>query len=210
MKKILFGFFMLFCATQQTAIFGVENAVRTIVAIGSANPAKVEAVKEVINDYALFTGASVTAIAAASDISDQPLSMEEIITGAKNRAKNAFEQLYVCNYSFGIESGLYEVKGSRTGYLEGTICCIYDGTDYYLGLSCSFEVPPEVLNLVLNEKMDLTQAFYSASLSTDPNVGAAQGVIGLLTNGRITRKDYTKQAVTTALIQIEHASWYSN
>lgn len=77
------------------------------IAIGTINKVKIQAVEEVVKDYPLFAGMQIYPVAVPSEISEQPLSLEEIITGAKNRAKNAFAFSAACAYSFGIESGLF-------------------------------------------------------------------------------------------------------
>ena len=51
-------------------------------------------------------------------------------------------------------------------------------------------------------------AFYKLGLTENKKIGSAEGAIGLLTNGRVTRKDYTKQAVHMALIHLENKELY--
>lgn len=179
------------------------------IAIGTTNVVKIQAIEEVIQDYPLFANMSITGVSVPSGISEQPLSLEEMIAGAKNRAKNAFAAAAGSTYSFGIESGLFEAAGTQTGFLEATICCIHNGADDYIGLSCGFEVPPKILSLVLGDnKLDLSQACHHSGITSNAKLGAAEGLIGLLTKGRLNRKDYTKQSVVTALIQLENALWY--
>ena len=180
-----------------------------IIAIGSTNRVKVEALSEVIQGYPEIAHASVIAQNVSSGISDQPLSLEEMIQGAKNRARNAFAASGACKYAFGIESGVFPAPGTETGFLEATICAIYDGEIFRTGLSCGFEVPLAVLDLVLSQKHDLNDACFKAGISSDPKLGSAQGIIGLLSKGRIDRKSYTKQAIMTALIQLENPSLYA-
>lgn len=180
-----------------------------IIAVGSTNSVKVQAVEELLKEYPTLAAAEVISIAVPSEVADQPLSLEEIIRGAKNRAKNAFVACGTCDYSFGIESGLFEAAGSQTGFLEACICCIFTGADYYIGLSCGFEVPPKILEYVLDKKMDLAGACYHSGITTNPKLGAAEGLIGVLSKGRITRKEYTKQCVVTALLQLENAELYA-
>jgi non-canonical (house-cleaning) NTP pyrophosphatase len=36
-------------------------------------------------------------------------------------------------------------------------------------------------------------------------LGSAEGIIGVLTKGRLTRKEYVKQAITMALINLENS-----
>lgn len=179
-----------------------------IVAIGSTNIIKIQAVEEVLNTYAQFVDAEIHAFSVSSEVAEQPLSLEEIITGAKNRAKNSYSSCAGCHYSFGIESGLFEAPGTQTGFLEACICCIYDSNTYYTGLSCGFEVPAPILKIILNKKSDLNQACNEAGITTNAQLGSAEGIIGILTKGRVNRKEYTKQCIITALIQVENASWY--
>lgn len=143
-----------------------------------------------------------------SEVSSQPLSFEEIIKGAQNRARNAFKQQESCTYSIGVESGLFKAPGTMTNYLETCICCIFDGTKFHTGLSCGFEVPPHVLEHVLTKNMNLSEACFHAGITKNEQLGSAEGLIGILTNGKIDRKNYTKQAVITALVQLIHADWY--
>ena len=115
-----------------------------IIAIGSTNTVKVQAVEELIKDYPQLSSARIYSFSVSSDISEQPLSLDEIILGAKNRARNAYERCEGCHYSFGIESGLFQANGTQTGFLEACICCIHDGSNNYIGLSCGFEIPPPI------------------------------------------------------------------
>ncbi len=169
--------------------------------VGSKNQVKVDAVKEAIQDYDFLSKAEVFSLEVSSEVFKQPKSINETIDGAKNRARNAFQN---CKYSFGIESGLIKVPNTKTGYMDVTVCVIYDGKDYHIGLSSAFEYPTKVTKLVFSEEIDIDQAFYKAGLTRDKRIGRSGGVIGYLTKGRLKRKEYTKQAITTALIHLEN------
>lgn len=179
-----------------------------IISIGSTNKVKIDALTETLKDYPLLSEAKIISHSVSSNVADQPTSLEETIRGAKNRAKNAFEVSKDSRYAFGIESGLIHAPGTQTGYIETSICCIYDGKSSHIGMSCGFEVPPSILNFVLNKKMDLNQASFHAKITTNTELGAAEGIIGLLTKHRIIRKEYTRQCIITALIQLENSIWY--
>lgn len=179
-----------------------------IIAVGSKNKAKVQAVEEVVREYPALTKAKIISLSVSSGISAQPLSLKETIQGAKNRAIKAFEECS-SKYGFGIESGLCEAPGTKTGYLHLCACSIYNGIDSHIGFSTAFEIPGQILNLIFQEKMDLTQACLHAGISANVNLGSEEGLIGILTKGRIDRKRYTKECITTALIQLENASWYT-
>jgi len=169
--------------------------------IGSINKIKIEAVEEVIQCYHFLTGAKINSLDIQSSVSEQPKSIKETVEGAINRAKKSFQD---CNYSFGIESGLIEVPYTKKGFLKATVCVIYDGKEFHLGISPAFECPKNITDLILEKGINLSEACYKLGLTKDPNLGQAEGIIGILTKGRVTRKDYTKQAIIMALIHLEN------
>jgi inosine/xanthosine triphosphatase len=170
--------------------------------IGTKNKAKIEAVEELIQDYDFLVGSKVEGISVESGISEQPLSLEETITGAMNRARASFSN---CNYSVGLESGLMQVPGTKSGYMDFCACAIYDGEEFHLGLSSAWEFPnPEVMKLILDDGLDMSQAINKVGLTNNPQIGSEEGAIGILTKGRLVRKEYTKQAILTALIHLEN------
>ncbi len=173
--------------------------------VGSKNPVKVEAVREVLRDYNIFKDYQLISFEASSGISEQPKSLEETINGAINRANNSFND---CRYSFGIESGLMEFPRSKTGKMDICVCAIYDGDQICLGISRGFEFPLIVNKKIHEEGIDANEAFYLAGITNKIKIGNEEGAIGLLTKGRVSRKDYTKDAIQMALIQIENPELY--
>lgn len=168
--------------------------------IGSINPAKVDALKEIMLNYPWLKDAEVCSVDAGSRVDDQPKSLNETIMGAKNRAKSAFQN---CNYSFGIESGLMAVPQTTTGYMDVSACAIFDGKEYCLGLSSAWEPPKKVVEYMLQKGMDMNEAAHKAGLTKNPKIGSTEGLIGIMSKGMLTRKEYTKEAIRTALIRLE-------
>ncbi len=169
--------------------------------VGSKNQAKVEAVREMLQDYPHLAGAEVVGMEAESGVANQPLSLEESMRGALNRAKGVFKD---CDYSIGLESGLMHVPGSKTGYMDVCVCAIYDGKEAHFGLSSAWEFPKkEITDLMVRDGLDMSQAINKIGLTSDPKIGSREGAIGILTKGRLTRKSYTKEALRTALIHLE-------
>lgn len=193
--------------TRNNECLEKENGKNMFVTVGSTNEAKILAVKEVLLDSVRFSKVRVIECSVSSDVSDQPISLQETIQGAKNRAKNAFKKCD-CTYSFGIESGLMEAPETSSGYLHVSACCIYNGINYHTGLSTGFEIPPQILELILNKKMDLSQACLHSGISSNNKIGSTEGLIGVLTRGKIDRKEYSKQAVIAAILQLENCEWY--
>ena len=176
----------------------IEKFMKIIV--GSKNKIKVEAVKEVLENYPHLSGAEVIEIEVPSEVADQPKSLEETVGGAMNRAKNAFDN---CDYSFGLESGLMAVPNTKSGFMDVCVCAIYDGEEFHLGLSSAWEAPRAVTSHMIDGGLDMTQAALKAGYSSNPNLGSAEGLVGVMTKGRLTRKEYTKQSVITALIHLD-------
>ena len=169
--------------------------------VGSKNKVKVEAVAEILKEYPHLAHAHIESAEVSSGVADQPKSLEETIRGAMNRAKGAWGS---CDYSIGLESGLMQVPFSKTGHMDVCACAIYDGREFHLGLSSAWEFPDKkVLDYMLNDGLDMSQAINKAGLTKNPKVGSEEGAIGILTKGRLDRKEYTKQALRTALIHLE-------
>lgn len=175
------------------------------ICVGSTNQVKIEAVRETIRSYPLLKDAVVTGVPTDSKISDQPFSVDETITGAKNRAEAAFHD---CDYSIGIESGFMKIPHTKTGYLEMTVAVVYDGTRFHIGFGPCFECPPKVMEIMRTENVNLSDACWKAGLSKDNSIGSDIGIIGILTKRRKTRKDYTQDALTMALIALENKELY--
>ena len=173
--------------------------------IGSKNKAKIEALKEILKEYPDFLNAEVVSKDVASEVSDQPKSLDETIKGAMNRAKNSFMD---CSYGFGLESGLMKVPETKSGYMDFTACAIFDGKIFHLGLSSCFEYPPKVVDYILKENENISNAFKNLGLTEKDNLGAEEGAIGILTKNRLTRKKYTQEAVRMALIHLENKNLY--
>lgn len=168
--------------------------------VGSKNPIKIAAVAESLVLYPHLAGAAVLGMEISSGVSDQPKTLPETVQGAMNRAKGAFKD---CDYGFGIESGLMDVPNTKSGFMDVCVCAIYDGVEYHLGLSSAWEVPKQVMEYMLKDALDMNDAAFKAGLTNDPKVGSAEGLIGIVTKGRLTRKEYTKEAIRTALIHLE-------
>ncbi len=176
--------------------------------VGSTNHLKVTAVQEICGQYPLLENAHVIAIESPSLVAEQPLSLEETIKGAQNRAQNAFNS-QSCNLGFGIESGLFPVVQAKTGYMTVCACAIYDGTKFYIGLSSAFESPVQITRLMVVDGLTMAQAFNKTGVVSNPKLGSTGGgAVGLLTKGRVDRIAYSKQAIIMAMIELENAELF--
>lgn len=167
--------------------------------VASLNNNKINAVKEV------FPSHYVEGVFCKSGVREQPLDLDEIIDGAIFRARAVFRD---CEYSVGIEDGIAPVRKTHSGYMNFCCCAIFDGARIYLGIGPAFEYPPQCTERVVNEGITISEAF--SVISDKPDIGYEEGIIGWLTKGRIKRKDYTKNAVEMARVQIDNADLYVN
>ena len=168
-----------------------------IIRVGSMNPVKLGAIRVVMEER--FPGAVFTPVQVDSGVSVQPIGLEETLRGAMTRARNAFAS---CDLSAALESGLVEAPGSNTGYMNLTACASFDGHEMYLGLGPAFELPPDVTRLVVEDGLELDPAVRQAGLTDNERIGYAQGIIGILSGGRVTRMEYSRPAVSMALVRM--------
>ncbi len=164
--------------------------------IGSKNPNKYNAVRESFIMFGAFKQADFQSIEAASLVSDQPVGFDETVRGARNRAENAFMD---CNLSVGLESGLVVVPHTRTGYMNLTVCAIYDGSEFFIGTGPAFELPEGITQLVVNDGLELDDAILKSGFTENPRIGYSEGIIGIMTKGVVTRKDYMVPSVSMAV-----------
>jgi len=173
--------------------------------VGSKNRVKIQAVADALHEYSEFATAEVVGVNVDTGVHKQPKSIEETVQGAMNRAKNAFED---CDLSVGLESGPMKVPETKSGYMTITMCAIYDGKKFHLGGSSAFEYPKVMVDLVFNKDWEIDEAAREVGFSHDDNLGEREGMIGILTKGKLTRTAYSKQAVTTALIHLLNPEHY--
>ncbi len=171
------------------------------IGVGSKNRTKVEAVETVLKDYAQLKDAAVSGVAVTVEEFGHPKNLQETVDGAIGRAKQAF----VGNdLGFGIEGGLMEVPGTKSGFLEVAVCAIYDGGKTHLGFSPAFEWPKKAIEGILNDGLDGSQAMRAAGLTDEDKIGESGGVIRMLTDGRMDRTAFNALAIRMALIHVEH------
>jgi inosine/xanthosine triphosphatase len=173
--------------------------------IGSKAPPKVEALRELSNEYDILKGAEIIVMDVDSGVKGQPEGFDEIVKGAKNRAKSSFKD---CSLSFGLESGIVPVPGTKSGYIDLCCCAIFDGKEFHLGTSMGFEYPKKVMELIKNEGLDASRAAKKVGLTEQDYIGHDQGLIGILTKGRVNRKEYSKQSIIAAMIHLENKGLY--
>ena len=163
------------------------------VVVGSKNPVKINATGNILRK--IYKNVEVTSKDVDSGVSDQPFGLDETIKGAVNRAKNAYSD--EADLSVGIESGLMEIPGSITGYIDLQWCAIFDGDIVTIGVSSGFEYPPKVIKKVLNgvEVGDVMDKITGVE-----DLGQKKGAVSYLSHDMLDRTQNTEQCVLTAMI----------
>ena len=162
------------------------------VAVGSKNPTKVEGVRLAFERF--FDEVEVVAKEVDSGVPSQPFNYD-VIRGAMNRAIRAFED--GCDFSVGVEAGLFEIENTLTGFMDFQVAVVYDGKLFTIGFGPGFEFPPKVVREALKGR---EVGKVMEELTGIKEIGRKFGAIHYLTKGEISRIELTRLAVTMALI----------
>lgn len=159
-------------------------------ALGTTNEAKRSAVRMAI-------GAEPACLSVPSGVSDQPMSEEETILGAINRAKAVLARLPDNQVGLGLEGGLmYDERFTKQWYLI-SVCAAWDGKDLFLGKGLSFPIPNRAVERIRKEGIELRMIIDEWSGTTNTNHQG--GAYALLTDNRIRRPEVFSQAVIAAV-----------
>lgn len=159
------------------------------VMVGSDNPVKVEAVRNVLSK--IFPSLEVGSMPVATSIGEQPFG-EQTRQGAIERARMALGD---ADFGVGLEAGVFELAD---GMYDVQYCAVVDkGGQVTLGHGSGFRYPPEVARRV-REGKSVGRAF--EELYGEEGLGRREGAIGLLTNGLLDRTTLSEQAVMAAMV----------
>ena len=173
-----------------------------VVNVGSNNPAKIKAVEHAFRKF--FDEIEVHGFEVDSKVSHQPKSMQEIVTGTKNRAIAAYKK-QKCDYSIGIEAGIFEFPG-RTGYVDNCISIIHDGEEFYYGGSPIFEYPKFIVEKIFKEGKEVGHILDDHL--NRKNVKHDEGAIGWLSKNKMKRQEYVELSVFMALVSLVNKELY--
>jgi inosine/xanthosine triphosphatase len=185
------------------------------VRVGTTNGPKIAAATEAIRAY--VPGARVEGAPVESGVSDQPVGLDEIARGARNRAAAAFE-LGDCQLAVGYEDGLValpELGGCASELLNLGCAAVTDGVRTSLGLSSGFSYPPECARQAATEREpigDLFDALWSERRGDAAAGPSGQGIgnIGKLSLGVLPRTEYARHAILCALVPLLHPDLYDS
>lgn len=173
------------------------------VIIASKNPVKINAVKSGFEKMFPDEVFVYEGISAASGVQDQPMSDEETLVGAKNRADHASRELSDADFWVGIEGGVQK----KNEEMECFAWIVIRSKNGEIGKSRTgtFFLPYQAITLI-NKGIELGVANDRVFGSTDSKQG--RGAVGILTDNMIDRTQYYTHAVILALIPFKNKAYY--
>lgn len=172
------------------------------VVIASKNPVKIQAVKDGFEKMFPDEKFEFIGVAVSSNVLDQPLSNEETLLGATNRANNACKEIKEADFWVGIEGGIEPVVGEMETFAW---VVIKSSNQYGKSRTGTFFLPREVVRLIKQGK-ELGEAddiVFKRNNSKQQN-----GAVGILTGDVIDRTMYYTEAIVLALIPFKNPDLY--
>lgn len=167
------------------------------IAVGSTNPVKVRAVRQVFEEY--FADVQIEGVEVETGIAEQPRSEEETRRGAMNRARAALGD---ADYGVGLEGGVCEVDDQL---FECAWVAVVDKKRVVgIGGGLYFEIPPKVAKRIrAGEELGPLMAELMKY-----DVKRNEGAIGVLSKGGLTRQQAYEQLVKQALLKFVSPQWW--
>lgn len=180
---------------EQTQVLSIQHVV-----VGTTNPAKLAAVKGGL--HRIWASAQVTGVNVPSGVRDQPLTDEEAICGATNRARLALAS-QTADLGVGVEGNTVEIEGQM--FSTAWVVIVDQAGKRGLGSSGRFLLPERVAQAIrqggeLGPLMD--------HFTGEQNTKHKQGAVGILTNGLINRTAALETAVIFALTRFLNPEYY--
>jgi inosine/xanthosine triphosphatase len=180
------------------------------VVIASMRAPKVNGVQRAfrkLSHIAPFDVIAFEPMSVESGVQATPLSIEELMTGARQRAETAFANAGTKNSEYllavGVEGGVY--VSQHHAFLQSW-ACVYDGERFSFGSSGSIEIPQTLSDAVVRDGADLGKVI---DIFADQNdVRSNQGTWGILTGDLITREDSFELATLNALAPFFNKKMY--
>jgi inosine/xanthosine triphosphatase len=179
---------------------------RLVVAIGSTRRPKLDGVRDaleaIVPRFLSTTPFDIVAVDVFSSVRHTPLSREETMAGARERAEEvariARERREPWRYFLGLEGGLAIVyqSGVRWVFLENWAYVTDASGRGSFGPSAGVLLPELIVRGVLDRGLELADAI--DAYAEGQGIRDRQGAWGVLTRGIITRRDAVRSSVVSA------------
>ena len=162
------------------------------ITVGSKNPIKIEATRSAFEK--VFGGCEVVGIFTPSGVSEMPLSFDEMVEGAKNRAKRAREESDA-DYGVGLEGGF---KDEAIGtFLTGFVAVVDRNGTWGYGQGAGLLMPQKIVEKVRDEGRELGDVM--DEITGSKNTKQHEGCVGFFTDNLIPRKKAFEKTIIFAL-----------
>ncbi|WP_425389850.1 inosine/xanthosine triphosphatase [Ekhidna sp.] len=170
--------------------------------VASKNPVKINSTQNGFSQVFPEVSLEFIGYSAPSGVSDQPMTNEETLQGAKNRAKHIKNEYPGASFWVGIEGGIEDTEDGMEAF-AWVVILSNDQTGH--SRTSSFFLPPKVRELVL-KGVELGHA--NDQVFEEHNSKQKGGAVSSLTNGLLGRTEYYEQAVILALIPFVNKELY--
>ena len=176
-----------------------------LIAIGSKHPVKINSAKAGFEAMFPENSFSAEGYDVPSGVNDQPMSSQETLEGATNRAQALQTLCPMADFFVGIEGGIETIN--NTLLASAWIVVIDRNGTSTLGRSGAFPLPPNVKRLV-DSGVELGHA--NDQVFKQHNSKQQGGAVGSLTGGVITRHSLYEHAMVLALATFKFPDLFSN
>jgi inosine/xanthosine triphosphatase len=189
---------------------------KIIIAVGSTRRPKLDAVSEALASFGSFLSKDaqyeITGIDVPSGVRHTPLTREDLMSGARQRAEAlgqiAREKNQHWKYFVGLEGGLDVVSdaGARVVFLENWAYVKDISGRGFFGQSGGIVLPEALVKRVVDDGVELSEAI--DDFAGGRGIRDAQGAWGVLTCNLITRQDAFRVAVINAFAPFFNSAIY--
>lgn len=186
-----------------------------LIALGSARPAKIMAVRAACARVAevdpRWRHAEMVARPVETGVPGMPLNDTQLMRGAHNRAEAVRALLeaegHPADFYVGLEGGFHSITfdGERRTFLHGW-AYVSDGARGYFGHAPAVTVPPRIVARVEQTRRELGEVIDEVAGATD--VRSREGAWGVLSRGLLTRAMSFETALVAAFVPFYHARLY--
>lgn len=172
--------------------------IQTLIAVGSLNSVKIEAVRLAFSALWPDEAWRVEGVGVPSGVRDQPMSDEESIRGVRNRATLAREKLDA-DYGVGLEEGIHEI--GDLAFDCGWVTVRDRNGREGIGSTAKISTPPRMMKMI---KSGMELGAVNDVVFGAVNSKHGDGHFGLMTKNVITRTSGYRDGVVMALSRFVH------
>ena len=173
-----------------------------LVVVASKNPVKVNATLEGFTKMIPREDLTFRSVDVPSNVSDQPMTDDETMQGALNRARNAKNEEPEADFWVGIEGG---IEDTEHGMMAFAWVVILSADKEGRSRTSTFHLPPKVKDLI-HKGVELGHA--NDQVFGEKNSKHKGGAVGSLTGGILDRTEYYVQPVLLALVPFVNPELY--